>query len=71
MITEVAPGRPNVIATVDGEGGPGPVLAFEAHTDVVTERAVAEWTVDLYGAVIRDGRLYGRGSADIRPGWPR
>ena len=32
----VAPGRPNVIAVVDG-GRPGPTLMFEGHTDVVTE----------------------------------
>ena len=31
------PGRPNVIAVVEGGGGPGPTLMFEGHTDVVTE----------------------------------
>jgi succinyl-diaminopimelate desuccinylase len=67
-ITEVAPGRPNVIATIDGGGGPGPVLAFEGHTDVVTEGDLSEWTVDPYGAEVRDGRVYGRGSADMKAG---
>ena len=32
----VAAGRPNVIATIDGDG-PGRTLLFEGHTDVVTE----------------------------------
>ena len=33
----VQPGRPNVIAVVEGGGGSGPTLMFEGHTDVVTE----------------------------------
>lgn len=61
----VAPGRPNVIAVVEG-GRPGPTLLFEGHTDVVTEGT--GWTVDPYGGEIRDGRLYGRGSADMKSG---
>ena len=40
----VAPGRPNVIAVVEGGGGPGRTLMFEGHTDVVTEGD--GWTVD-------------------------
>ncbi|MFC4943854.1 M20 family metallopeptidase [Pseudonocardia sp. GCM10023141] len=66
-ITEVAPGRPNVVAVVEG-GQPGPTLMFEGHTDVVTEGDLDRWTVDPYGAEIRDGRLYGRGSADMKSG---
>ena len=67
VVDEVAPGRPNVIAVVDG-GRPGPTLLFEGHTDVVTEGDRAGWTVDPFGAEIRDGRLYGRGSADMKSG---
>ncbi len=61
----VAPGRPNVIAVVEG-GAPGPTLMFEGHTDVVTEGA--GWTVDPFGGEIADGRLWGRGSADMKGG---
>ena len=68
QVDEVAPGRPNVVAVVDGGGGPGPTLMFEGHTDVVTEGDLSAWTVDPYGAEIRDGRLYGRGSADMKSG---
>lgn len=67
-LEEVAPGRPNVLATVDGGGGDGPTIAFVGHTDVVTEGRLSDWTVDPYGGEIRDGRLYGRGSADMKSG---
>jgi succinyl-diaminopimelate desuccinylase len=67
-LVEVAPGRPNVIALIEGGGGDGPTLAFEGHTDVVTEGDLASWTVDPYGGEIRDGKLYGRGSADMKSG---
>lgn len=67
-MVEVAPGRPNVVAVVDGGGGEGPTLMFEGHSDVVTEGDLGAWTVDPYGAEIRDGRLYGRGSADMKSG---
>ena len=66
QIDEVAPGRPNVIATVDGGGGPGPTLMFEGHTDVVTEGD--GWTVEPFGGDVVDGRLWGRGSADMKGG---
>jgi succinyl-diaminopimelate desuccinylase len=65
---EAAPGRPNVVAVVEGGGGDGPTLMFEGHTDVVTEGDLSTWTVDPFGAEIRDGRLWGRGSADMKSG---
>jgi succinyl-diaminopimelate desuccinylase len=65
-IDVVAPGRPNVIATLDGGGGDGPTLMFEGHTDVVTEGD--GWTVDPFGGEVRDGRLWGRGAADMKGG---
>lgn len=68
VIAGAALGRPNVVATIEGGGGDGPTLLFEGHTDVVTEGPRAEWTVDPFGAEIRDGRLYGRGAADMKSG---
>ena len=72
VIQEAAPGRPNVIAFVDGAGGgpgrDGPLLAFVGHTDVVTEGDRADWTTDPFGGEIRDGKLFGRGSADMKSG---
>jgi len=67
-IAEVAPGRPNVTVTVPLGGGPGPTLGFEGHLDVVTEGDASGWSVDPYGAEIVNGRLYGRGSADMKSG---
>lgn len=72
QVTEVAPGRPNVLATLpggSGESGAPPSsggLLLLGHTDVVP---VGEgWTTDPFGAEVRDGRLFGRGSADMLGG---
>jgi succinyl-diaminopimelate desuccinylase len=65
-VHEVAPGRPNVLASV-GEAS-GPSLLLEGHTDVVTEGNAAEWQHAPFGADLVDGRLYGRGSADMKSG---
>ncbi len=64
---DVAPGRPNVVAELHG-GLDGPALIFEGHTDVVTEGERSDWTVDPFGAEIADGKLFGRGSADMKSG---
>lgn len=67
VIEEVTPGRPNVICTVEG-GRPGPTLLFEGHTDVVTEGDRSAWAHDPFAAEIIDGRMYGRGTADMKSG---
>ncbi len=66
-IDVVEPGRPNVVAVVEGDR-PGPTLMFEGHTDVVTEGDPDSWSVDPFGAELRDGRIWGRGSADMKGG---
>jgi succinyl-diaminopimelate desuccinylase len=66
-VQEVAPRRPNVVAWLDGET-PGPTLCLEGHTDVVTEGDPAAWRHPPWSAVIEDGRVYGRGSADMKGG---
>jgi putative selenium metabolism hydrolase len=48
---------------VAGPAGP-PSLLFDGHMDVVP--AVGDWTVDPFGAEFRGGRLYGRGTADMK-----
>jgi succinyl-diaminopimelate desuccinylase len=67
LVEEAAPDRPNVIAVVEG-GLPGPTLMFEGHTDVVTEGDADAWSYDPFGGEIVDGRLYGRGAADMKGG---
>ncbi len=53
----------NLFATL-GQGKPGGVI-LSGHTDTVPWTGQA-WTVDPLGAELRDGRLYGRGSADMK-----
>ena len=65
-VHEVAPGRPNVLAWVGETSGPS--LLLEGHTDVVTEGNAAEWRYAPFGADLVDGRIYGRGSADMKSG---
>jgi len=66
-LEEAAPGRPNVIADWAG-ATEGPLVILEGHTDVVTEGDPAAWSVPPFGGVIADGRLYGRGAADMKAG---
>jgi succinyl-diaminopimelate desuccinylase len=66
-VEEVAPGRPNVVAVIEG-GLSGPSLLFEGHTDVVTEGDAAAWSFPPFAGDVVDGRLRGRGSADMKGG---
>lgn len=47
-------------------GSGGPVLVFLGHTDVVPSGPFEQWTSDPFVPVVRDGRLYGRGAADMK-----
>jgi len=49
-------------------GERGPLLVFAGHTDVVPTGDPARWTHDPFGADVVDGRLYGRGAADMKGG---
>ncbi len=55
--------KANLFATI-GEGRPAGVV-LSGHTDTVPWDG-QDWTVDPLGADVRDGRLYGRGSADMK-----
>lgn len=66
-VHEVAPGRPNIVAWL-GEKGSGRSLLLEGHTDVVTEGDPREWTHPPFSAELVDGRIYGRGAADMKSG---
>ena len=66
-VQEVAPGRPNVLAWL-GEAEGGRSLLLEGHTDVVTEGDPGEWTHPPFAAELADGRIYGRGAADMKGG---
>ena len=47
-------------------GGASPNFCFAGHTDVVPVGDAAGWTVDPFGAEIRDGIMYGRGTSDMK-----
>lgn len=60
-------GRKNLIGIHRGTGG-GKSLTLHGHMDVVSPEPVSNWTVDPWGGEIKDGKLYGRGSADMKSG---
>ena len=65
---EFAADRTSLVAVLRGEGGNGrKPLCFGGHIDVVPLGA-KEWSVDPFGADIADGRLYGRGTTDMKAG---
>lgn len=49
-------------------GGGAPVFVFLGHTDVVPTGPVEAWSSPPFDPTIRDGRLYGRGAADMKSG---
>src|SRR6478736_6972547 len=60
-------GRPNIVATWKGTGG-GKSLLFNGHTDVIPVGNGEGWSDNPWSATIKDGKLYGRGSCDMKSG---
>ena len=56
--------RINVVGT--RRGGPGPVVHLNGHIDVVP--AGDGWTVDPFGGLVKDGKIFGRGVCDMKAG---
>src|SRR5688572_15857615 len=63
VIQEAAPGRPNVIAVIEGASR-GPSLMFCGHIDTVGVEGMSA----PFDPVERDGRMYGRGAQDMKGG---
>jgi acetylornithine deacetylase/succinyl-diaminopimelate desuccinylase family protein len=61
-IWDAMPGRPNLRARVTGRDD-SRVLMFETHLDTVS---VSGMSIDPFGAEVREGRLWGRGSTDAK-----
>jgi len=57
--------RANVVARVEGRGA-GPCVHFNSHIDVVEPGR--GWSVDPWSGELKDGRIYGRGSCDMKGG---
>ena len=59
------PARANLVARIKGNGSKRPILIL-AHTDVVGVQ-MEKWPLDPFGAILKDGFIWGRGSADDKP----
>lgn len=57
----------NLVARIEG-GAPGRRLVLNGHLDTYPIGAAAAWREDPFGGALRDGRLYGRGAADMKGG---
>lgn len=62
-VREAAPGRPNVVGVIEGRA-PGRALMLCGHTDTVGVEGMAA----PFDPVLRNGRLHGRGSQDMKGG---
>lgn len=47
-------------------GSDGPLIVFAGHTDVVPTGPREDWDTDPFEATLADGKLYGRGAADMK-----
>lgn len=63
-IQEVAPGKANLLASLGG-GLAGEGLVLSGHTDTVPYDQ-GRWSVDPFGGVEKDGRIYGLGTCDMK-----
>lgn len=59
--------RPNVVGILRGSGG-GRSLILNGHIDVVSPEPIAGWKHNPWGGEIVDGKIYGRGSMDMKGG---
>ena len=60
-------GRPNIVGILKGTGG-GRSLLLNGHTDVIPVGGGEGWSDDPWSARIKNGRIYGRGSCDMKSG---
>ena len=64
---DTGPGIRNLVAVVEGHAL-GRRLVFNGHLDTFPVNEALPWTVPPLGGLLRDGRLYGRGTADMKGG---
>ena len=67
FLCPVDPQVTNLVARVTG-AGPGRRVVFNGHLDTYPVNEALPWTVPPLGGLVRDGRLYGRGTADMKGG---
>jgi acetylornithine deacetylase len=59
--------RPNVTGVLSGTGH-GRSIAISGHIDVVSPMPVSHWKLDPWSGAVEDGRMYGRGTLDMKSG---
>ncbi len=64
-IVPVTDSRVNLVADI---GSGSPVIGVSGHMDVVSPGDENEWTSDPFTLIERDGKLYGRGTDDMKAG---
>ncbi|MGC5616988.1 M20/M25/M40 family metallo-hydrolase [Georgenia sp. Z1491] len=64
-LIESAPRRSSVLLRIPGEDPTRGALVLHGHTDVVPA-AKDDWSVDPFGAEVRDGMVWGRGAVDMK-----
>ncbi len=64
---ETGHGIVNLVARMKGSA-PGRRLVMNGHLDTYPINEALPWSVDPLGGVVRDGRIYGRGAADMKGG---
>lgn len=62
---ESLPGRPSLAAVLSG-AAERPRVILNGHTDTVPPDDLELWTVDPFAGEVRDGRVWGRGSVDMK-----
>ncbi|MET0725857.1 MAG: M20/M25/M40 family metallo-hydrolase [Leifsonia sp.] len=65
QLFDSAPGRTSVVARVSGRDSSKPAIVLHGHLDVVPADP-ANWSVDPFAGVVRDGMLWGRGAVDMK-----
>ncbi len=65
QVVESAPGRGNLVASLEGSRQ-APRLLYMGHVDVVPVEDESEWTYPPFGGEVHDGRVHGRGSHDMK-----
>ncbi|MEM4145280.1 MAG: M20 family metallopeptidase [Candidatus Nitrosocaldus sp.] len=66
LIHEPYPDRPQVLAYPSDSRFDELRVVLNGHIDTVPEGSIERWSVDPFSGIIKDGKIYGRGSADMK-----
>ncbi|MEM4399449.1 MAG: M20 family metallopeptidase [Candidatus Nitrosocaldus sp.] len=66
LIHEPFADRPQVIAYARGSRFDELRIILNGHIDTVPEGSIEKWSVDPFSGMIKDGKIYGRGSSDMK-----